>query len=69
MKIKELIERVLKYFNCEITGSFKFYLQGMLSKYNDIDIITTAEEKPKMTLKFLESQSILKMLMKLKKKL
>lgn len=48
MKIKELIERVLKYFNCEITGSFKFYLQGILSKYNDIDIITTAEEKPKI---------------------
>ena len=48
MEIKELIERTLKYFDCDITGSFKFHLLGLLEKYNDIDIITTSEEKSKI---------------------
>ena len=48
MELKELMSRVVKYFDCDITGSFKFYLVGLLEKYNDIDIITTAEEKHKI---------------------
>lgn len=48
MEIKELIEKITRYFNCEITGSFKFYSLGLLEKYNDIDIITTSEEKSKI---------------------
>ena len=48
MEVKELIERTLKYFDCEITGSFKFHLLGLLEKYNDIDIITRTEEKKKI---------------------
>jgi len=48
METKQIIEKAVKYFNCDITGSFKFYLLGLLEKYNDIDIITTADEKPKI---------------------
>ena len=38
METKQIIEKAVKYFNCDITGSFKFYLLGLLEKYNDITI-------------------------------
>jgi hypothetical protein len=43
METKQIIEKAVKYFNCDISGSFKFYLLGLLEKYNDIDIIFTNE--------------------------
>ena len=48
MENKEIIEKVLKYFNCEVTGSFKFYSLGLLESFGDIDIITTKEEQVKI---------------------
>lgn len=48
MENKEIIEKVVKYFDCEITGSFKFYSLGLLESFGDIDIITTKEEQVKI---------------------
>ena len=48
METIKIIESISKYFDCEITGSFKFYMLGLLENYGDIDIITTKEEKIKI---------------------